>query len=213
MHSGYAASSCSAWERRSAATHAGCAVSSHRTEDLAGARDAVDADLAIDQALGARDVAVTRTDDFVDFRDAVGAIGEGADGLRATRVEDPSDPREVGRGQQQIVRRGGREDDVTHASDACRYRRHEHAGRVAGFPAGRVDPHPSERALTNPEGDPLFLVTKSLRLLVLVVTRDARRGELESAGDIAGEAKSAPRPSYSRRNSGSGFRFSNCSTK
>ena len=46
-------------------------------QNLAGARDAVDADLAIDQALGARDVAVTRTDDFVDFGDGRGAIRRG----------------------------------------------------------------------------------------------------------------------------------------
>ena len=42
-----------------------------------------------------------------------------------------------------------------------------------------------------PRVDPLFLVAKSLCLLVLVVTRDARRGELESARRLAGSRESA----------------------
>ena len=115
-------------------------------QDLARARDAVDADLAIDQALGARDVAVTRTDDFVDFGDGLGAIGEGADGLRAARVENPGDPREVGRGQKQSFGAGVARTMSRTPATRGGHRRHEHAGRVAGFSAGRVHPHPGEGA-------------------------------------------------------------------
>ncbi len=63
-----AISSCSACDKRSAATYLGLAVSSAITKDLAWSRNRINADIAVNSFLGQRHVNIARTNDLVHLR-------------------------------------------------------------------------------------------------------------------------------------------------
>ncbi len=73
-------------------------------EDFARAGDRVDRDRAEDEALRARDVEVSGANDLVDARDRLRAVRERGDRLRAARVDDRRDAREVRGGNERVVR-------------------------------------------------------------------------------------------------------------
>ena len=75
--------SCSAWLSRSAAIQSGSFAPSATTTISLGPGDHVDADHAVELALGLGDPGVAGAGDHVDRRDPPGAIGERGDRLRA----------------------------------------------------------------------------------------------------------------------------------
>ena len=87
-------------------------------EHLGGAGEHVDAHVAHHELLGGGDVRVARTDDLVDARDGVGAIGERGDRLSAADLVDLGDTGLRGGGQRVGVHR------------AVRRRRHDHRDLV-----------------------------------------------------------------------------------
>ena len=150
--------------------------------DLGRARDAVDADRAEDLSLRQRHVDVAGPGDDVDPRDALGAIGEGRDRLRAA---DPIYGIDAGDARRREDRRGHaavapgrrREDDLRHARDTRRDRRHQHGRGVGRAPTGRVHPGASDRP-----GDQAHARRTGrcgLRELPLVEVADPCRRELE----------------------------------
>ena len=76
--------SCSAWAKRSAASHsAGRATGFGDDQHFGGTGDCIDADLAEYQTLGSSDVGIAWTDNLVDGGHTIRTIGEGRDGLCA----------------------------------------------------------------------------------------------------------------------------------
>ena len=150
--------------------------------DLGRARDAVDADRAEDLSLRQRHVDVAGPGDDVDPRDALGAIGEGRDRLRAADPIDGIDAGDARRGEDRrrhaaVAPGRRREDDLRDARDARRDGRHQHGRRVGGAAAGRVHPGPKDRP-----GDQAHAHRtgrSGLRELPLVEIADPRRRELE----------------------------------
>ena len=72
-------------------------------EDLAWTGDHIDVDLAVDQALGTGDIRISRPDDFIHARDALGAISEGSHGLCTADLADAGHAGDM---------RGGRNDRI-----------------------------------------------------------------------------------------------------
>ena len=72
-------------------------------EDFARPGDHVDADDAVELALGLGDLGVARADDHVDRLDPLGAVGERGDRLRAADPPDLVDPDEMRGGEDQRV--------------------------------------------------------------------------------------------------------------
>src|SRR5690606_11790392 len=113
-------------------------------DGLSGAVDRVDADVAVDGALGEGDVDVAGADDLVDAREGLGAVGEGGDGLGAAAAEDAASAGD-GRGGERDVGhaaiRGGRanDDDVLDARYPGRHDGVEYGGGVGRLSAGRVE--------------------------------------------------------------------------
>ncbi len=68
-------------------------------DQLGGAGDRIDADVAEHQALGRGDVGVSGADDLVDARDALGAVGQRGDRLRTADDEHAGDAGEARRQQ------------------------------------------------------------------------------------------------------------------
>ncbi len=162
-------------------------------DDLAGASDAVDVDRAEDQTLGAGDVEVAGPDDLGHAGNALRAVGERGDRLRAARVDDGGHPGEVGGRVDRVVAlvagKGRREDDLLDASHGGRDRRHEDARRIPRLASGRVDSGAGDGQDAEPEGDPRLFVPKAGVALVLVKGADARRRELHRGAHVRREAR------------------------
>ena len=139
-----ASSSCSAWREQVHRHPVGRRAAVGQHQDLAGAGDHVDADLAEHAALGAGHVGVARAGDLVDARH----------GLRCRRPARPSacappmvkarrHARHMRRGQHQRVllaaRRRHHHDDFADAGHLGRDRVHQHRRRIGGLAAGHVD--------------------------------------------------------------------------
>ena len=142
---------CSAWASRSAATMVGAGrlVGDHR--NLGGSGQDIDADPAVQLALGLGDVGVSRPDDHVGRRLVQQTEGHGGQGLHSAEGEDPSgagDPRRVQHGgvRLSVPRRRRARQHVRHAGGSRHADGHEGAGQqreTAGGQVGtdRVDRH------------------------------------------------------------------------
>ena len=90
-------------------------------EDLGGSGDHIDRDHAENLLFGFCDEGVAGADDLVDLRDALGAVGERGDRLRASDLENAVDARDVGGGEDRGI-------DLSVLAG----RRHHHDGFAAG---------------------------------------------------------------------------------
>ena len=128
-------------------------------DHLGGPGERVDADDAGDLTLGGGDVRVPRPHDHVDRADALGAVGEGGDGLGAADPVHLVDADHRGRGEGRIGHpavgpRRHAQDDLGHPGHPRGDRGHQDGGRVRGAPTGHVEPGAVDRAGDLLELDP-----------------------------------------------------------
>ena len=113
-------------------------------EDLGGAGDEVDADLAEHAALGGGDIGVAGPGDLVDRLDRCGAVRQGRHRLSAADAPDlvgAGDPcREHDQGVERAAGSGHHHDDAANACDLGRHDVHQNRGRVRRRSARHVDP-------------------------------------------------------------------------
>ena len=97
--------SCSAWASRSAAIQAGSLSRVGDHHHLRRAGHHVDADLAEHLPLGGGDIGIAGPDDLGDGSDALSAVSERGDRLRAAHAIDLAHAGELGRHQHQRIER------------------------------------------------------------------------------------------------------------
>ncbi len=148
--------------------------------DLGGAGQGVDADDAVEPALGGGDVGVAGADDLVHRPDRPGAEGQRRAGLRPADAPDLGDAGFARRRQHRRLQLAGRRDhgDAVDAGDLGRHRVHQHGRGIGGPPARHIDPHRLQRRPAPAELDAgLVDEARVRRPLALVVAADARGGE------------------------------------
>ncbi len=106
-----ASGSCSACAIRSAAIHAGRPDDDTTTISLGPAWKSI-AQSARDERLCGGDIRVARSDDLVDGRNRLGAVGERRDGVRAAEPEQPRDAGHAGGVHDRGVRARAHRDDL-----------------------------------------------------------------------------------------------------
>ncbi|MCY1526775.1 hypothetical protein D9M68_618150 [compost metagenome] len=189
----------------------GAAVADH--EDFRGAGDHVDADLAEHMALGGGDVDVARTDDLVDLRHALGAVGQRGHGLGAADGEDAVDTGDAGGGEDDLVDLATRgrhhHDHFGDAGDLGRNRVHQHRGRVGRLAARHVQAGAIQRGDLLAEHGAVGLgVAPGILLLLLVVAAHARRGVFQGFALGRGDAGQGQFQALARQDQvGHGFGF------
>jgi hypothetical protein len=141
-------------------------------------------------ALGERHVGVARADDHVDGADGLGAVGERGDRLRTADGVHLVDARDGSGGQDLVGQRAvlagrHREDDLGHAGDLRRDRRHQHRRRVEGTPARGVAPSPIDGAGELAHEDAVtFVDGVVIGDLGLVIRPDVAGGHLERGSQV-----------------------------
>src|SRR3954467_8692807 len=118
------------------------AVTDH--QDLGGAGEHVDPDLAEHLTLCLGDIDVARTDDLIDPRQRRRAVCEGGGGVRAADGYDAVHARELGRREDQRIRVRGHHDEAAHTGDLGGNRVHNHGRRVRRLPARHIHGHTPE---------------------------------------------------------------------
>ena len=152
-------------------------------DQLGRAGDRVDADVAEDQPLGGGDVGVAGAHDLVDARDALRAVGERGDRLRAADHEHARDAGEA-RGQQRLGRRPRRgHHDLAHAGDLRRHGGHHHRRGIARGAAGDVDPDARQRIDAAAGANGAFVDLERGVTLALVERAHAAGGALQRGAD------------------------------
>ncbi len=158
--------------------------------DLGGPGDHVDAHVAGDVALGCRHVGVAGAHDLVDAGDGLGAIGHGANRLRAAHGIDLVDARHRGCCQRicrerAVVLWRRHHDHAAHARNLCRDGVHEHRRGVLRATARHVDGHGVERrhlhaqdGAVGPRLEPGVLALTFVELANLAVRATQGREEL-----------------------------------
>ena len=145
------------------------------------AGDHVDADGAEDAALGAGDVRVARTDDLVDLRNCLRAIGQRSHSLRAADREYPIDAGQMRRREHQLIPmaagRWHNHDEFFHARHLGGNGVHQHGARIGRLAAGDVEADAIQRRdlLAQPRAVG-FGVFPRLGDLPLVVNADSLGG-------------------------------------
>ena len=164
---------------------------------------AVNADEAIDLALGQGREQIAGADDFVHARNALGAEGQRGHGQRAADGEDCVDPGDGGGGEDDIgntavglARRGG-DDDLRHAGHLRRDGGHEQRRRQRRRATGHVDAGAGHGVKRWPSVPPMACRGPVGDRLQRVELADAFRGQFQSRDKI--EQGCAPgRPAVAR---------------
>ena len=144
----------------------------------------VDADLAVDLALGGGDIGVAGADDLGYGRDALGAISERSDRLRAAEAIDLIDAGKRCRHQNERIERAFKRrhdhDDALDAGDLGWHGVHQHRARIARGAARHIEPSRGDRSPALPELDAGRVdVAIVFGKLPVVVVEDALMRELE----------------------------------
>ena len=151
--------------------------------------------------------------------DGLGAVGHGADRLRAADGVDLVDAGERGGGQHRRRHRAGvavgrhAQHDLADAGDPRRHRGHQHGRRVGAAAARHVHAGPVDRAPTGPDHDAVALVGVSrpeLRLVEGLGSTSRAAVERRRPARI-GAAASAARPGRRAPGAASSATPSNCS--
>ena len=157
------------------------AVAVGNDQDLARSGNHVDRHRAENLLFRFGDKGVARTDDLIHLRDALGAVGQCGDRLRAADLEDLVDPRDVRRGKDHgvdlplFVRRGHHHDRFD-AGDLRRNRVHQHRRRIRRRPAGHIKPRTVDRNHLLTDHDAVKVVEdERVAYLPLVKFADIRR--------------------------------------
>src|SRR5688572_350937 len=114
-------------------------------QDLRGPGDHVDAHVAEYLALRLRHIEVAGTDDLVDARQRLRAVGERGHRVGTAHGKDAVDAGKRRRGEHQRVWIRAHHDELFHAGDLGGYRIHEHRRRVRSLAAGHVQADALER--------------------------------------------------------------------
>ena len=119
-------------------------------EDLRRPGEHIDAHLPVHFLFGEGDEDVARAGDDVHFRDALGAVGKGGDGLRTPHFEDLFGAADIRRrddgGVHLAVFGGGRHPDVRHARGLGGQHAHQYRAEQRRGAAGHVDARPLDGA-------------------------------------------------------------------
>ena len=162
-------------------------------QDFRGAGDHVDADHAKYAPFGGGDVGVARAGDFIDLRDAFGAVGQRGNGLRAPDGEDLGHACHICRRQHDVValalRRRHDHDDFRHAGDVRGHGVHDDCARICRLAAGNVDADAVQRGdLLAEQGAVCVGVVPGFQFLPAVIVFDARGGGLQGVAGCGGQA-------------------------
>ena len=147
-------SPCSAWAIRSSSQRLGVGALGRDDREVAGPREAVDADEARHLALGLLHPQAAGTHDDVDGPDRLGAVGERGDRLRAAHAVDLVGPAQRGCGEDDGMTGRG-DDDLVDPRGTGGDGAHDHRRRVRVAAAGRVDGGAAHRHLAQPDRLPL----------------------------------------------------------
>ena len=127
-------------------------------DDLAGAGNAVDVDLAEHVFLRERDEQISRSDDLVDSPDPLDSVRQRGDRLSSAHAVNLGDPKLVAGGQKvrvvpaEIGRRHDN-DDLFDAGHLSWHGRHQQRRRVRSGPTGNADADPFQRQVTLSKSD------------------------------------------------------------
>ena len=151
-------------------------------ENFRRAGDHVDADRAEDDALGGGDIGIARPDDLGDGRDALRAIGQRRDRLRAADAVDFLDAGNLCGGQHRRIdlafQRRHDHDDARHAGNSGRHGVHQHGTRIARRAAGHIEADGIDGRPARAEADAdLVLIDIVLRLLAGMMLFDTGGGK------------------------------------
>ena len=123
---------------------AGVVVAIRDNQHLRRASDRIDADTAVNLALGLGDIGVTRPNDLIDFGHRRRAIGQGGHRLGATDPINLINAGDLGGGQDQrvdtAVRRRRDHHPAADPGDARRDGVHQQRTRIGGAAAGHIEP-------------------------------------------------------------------------
>ncbi len=160
-------------------------------QHFGGPGDHVDADLAEHHALGRRHIGIAGADDLGDRGDALGAVGERRDRLRAADAINLVDAGELRRREherrQNAVGRRHHHHHPRHAGDLGRHRVHQHRGWIGCGAARHVKPDRFDGGPARPEFDAQRVgEAVILRHLPAVKCLDAVAGEFERVEGFPG---------------------------
>ncbi len=155
--------------------------------DLGWTGQGVDANHAIEPALGGGDIGVAGTDDLVDWLDRSGAIGQGRHAMGAADTPDFCHS-SGGRRRQHRRFQASRRGDHGNPADPGRRRRHgvhQYGRRIGRSPARYIDSHRIQRRPAPAQLSALGIGKALIDwTLTLVISADARGGEGDSLAHI-----------------------------
>ena len=156
----------------------------HQQKNLTGSGDGVDIDFAENQSLGRRDEDISRTDDFIHFRDRRGAEGHRSDRLRAADTKNSIHAGNLGGGENNraIIADGRGHNNFLHAGDFGGDRVHQYRRRIRRLAPWNVNADPFQRRDSLPEQHAYRVaILPALLQLAPMKRRDSPRRKTQGA--------------------------------
>ena len=182
--------------------HVATCITKH--QQLAGAGWRVDSNISAHLKLRLGDISVPWSDDPVDARNALGAVGHRRDRAGAAQREDAIHRGDFTRGEHDrrgvtVSLRRRAEKNLGNTGDTRGNSTHQHAARVRGATARRVDADALQRIGASPDNDArLGLDSQRARRISGVNHLDVPRCALESSSQRSIDSRERTEPRRSR---------------